>query len=121
MLLERAELGPVGAHYIKASFSSTEDSFLTISGPESGNECPQEIIRYLSIDGMEADVGCPSVRDTVERMPAPCGRVTHKHRQYSLSTHRDLASEARIQRYTAQLLSTHVQLLDLNSVDLREF
>lgn len=81
MLLERAELGPVGAHYMKASFSSTEDSFLTISGPESGNECPQEIIRYLSIDGVEADAGCPSVRDTVERMPAPCGGVTCKHRQ----------------------------------------
>lgn len=65
-MAERAELEPVGAHYTKASFNSTEDSFLTISGPESGNECPQEIIRDLSIAGVEADAGCPSVRDTGE-------------------------------------------------------
>lgn len=50
-------------------------SFLTISGPKPGNECPQEIIRYLSIYGVEADARCPSVKDAVERMSAPRGRV----------------------------------------------
>lgn len=53
-------------------------SFLTVSEAEEGNGCPQEVIRYLSIDGMEADARCPSVKDTVQRMSAHVGWSFHK-------------------------------------------
>lgn len=74
-MLYRAEVRPVGAYYTKAGFSSTSiEDFNNSRG--SANECPQEIIRVLSIDGVEADARCPSVKDAVARMAAPCGRVT---------------------------------------------
>lgn len=74
VLLGRAELRPMPLYESKFQFKINQ-SFLTISGAEEGNECPQEVIRYLSIDGMEADTRYSSVKDTVQRDVCPCGMV----------------------------------------------
>ena len=77
VLLGRAELRPMPLQESKFQFEINQ-SFLTISEAEEGNECPQEVIRYLSIDGMEADARCSSVKDTVQRMSAHVGWSFHK-------------------------------------------